>query len=439
MADLLLILVNCGGFYLFPCSPLPPAVSLLFENWTPMFAGKQWRHVYKSLTVLEYLMRLGSERVIDDCRSRVYELRTLKHFEHVDEDGKDQGQNVRIKSKNLVDMLMDDRRLRDEREKARANKSKFTAISSSDRYGASAGGFGSGGGSGNTGRFGGMSSADYFSGGGGGGHFSDKPRSPRRDSRDRDHHRRRDSRDRDHHNSRRDSRDRDYDRRERRRSPSPRRRSPSPRRTRAPSKESNGPKLNVQIRSSAPATTTAAAVPPPAVAAADPFADFNPRAAPAAPAATGGFAVDFGAAPAAVQPAPAVAADPFGDFNPRAGAAPPVAAVAAPAAAGWDNAFGAAGAQAPAAVQPPVQPAVSDAPLMPSPSMGTSAANADAFDFGGFAGATPKVCFVCFSFLHKWWDVFCVMMTSDPTNLFIRKTRTRPMSKKITVCPCYKK
>ena len=36
--------------------------------------GKDWRHVYKSLTVLEFLVAQGAERVIDELREHQYQV-----------------------------------------------------------------------------------------------------------------------------------------------------------------------------------------------------------------------------------------------------------------------------------------------------------------------------------------------------------------------------
>ena len=37
-------------------------------------SGKNWRHVYKGLTVLEYLVAIGSERVIEDIIEHAYQI-----------------------------------------------------------------------------------------------------------------------------------------------------------------------------------------------------------------------------------------------------------------------------------------------------------------------------------------------------------------------------
>ncbi|KAB0347913.1 hypothetical protein FD754_012770 [Muntiacus muntjak] len=53
--------------------------------------GKNWRHVYKSLTLMDYLIKNGSKKVIQHCREGYHNLQTLKDFQHIDEAGKDQG------------------------------------------------------------------------------------------------------------------------------------------------------------------------------------------------------------------------------------------------------------------------------------------------------------------------------------------------------------
>ncbi|KAJ7637041.1 hypothetical protein FB45DRAFT_829341 [Roridomyces roridus] len=82
--------------------------------------GKNWRHVFKSLTLLDYLLHQGSENVIIYFKDNLYVIKTLKEFQYVDEDGKDQGGNVRAKAKDITSLLQDEGRLRTER-RARAN------------------------------------------------------------------------------------------------------------------------------------------------------------------------------------------------------------------------------------------------------------------------------------------------------------------------------
>ncbi|KAI3779147.1 hypothetical protein L2E82_08692 [Cichorium intybus] len=69
--------------------------------------GKNWRHVYKGLRLLEFLVSYGSERVIDDIREHAYQLTMLSDFQYIDSSGMDQGSNVRKKSQHLVALVND--------------------------------------------------------------------------------------------------------------------------------------------------------------------------------------------------------------------------------------------------------------------------------------------------------------------------------------------
>jgi len=86
--------------------------------------GKNWRHVYKSLLLLEYLIKTGSERVAQQCKENIFAIQTLKDFQYYEE-GKDQGMNVREKSKQLVTLLSSEERLREERSRAVTARERF--------------------------------------------------------------------------------------------------------------------------------------------------------------------------------------------------------------------------------------------------------------------------------------------------------------------------
>uniref|UniRef100_A0A8C7X1K8 Epsin 1a n=1 Tax=Oryzias sinensis TaxID=183150 RepID=A0A8C7X1K8_9TELE len=92
--------------------------------------GKNWRHVYKAMTLMEYLIKTGSERVAQQCRENIYAVQTLKDFQYIDRDGKDQGLNVREKAKQLVTLLKDEEKLREERIHALKTKEKMAQTSS---------------------------------------------------------------------------------------------------------------------------------------------------------------------------------------------------------------------------------------------------------------------------------------------------------------------
>ena len=123
-----------------------------------------WRRIYKSLLLLDYLIKNGSERVVTSAREHVYDLRSLENYTHVDQNGKDQGINIRHKVSDMLEFVQDDDRLREERKKAKKNKDKYIGMSSD------AMGFRSGYGGGGSGGWedGGWKGFDKTSGSGGG-------------------------------------------------------------------------------------------------------------------------------------------------------------------------------------------------------------------------------------------------------------------------------
>ncbi|KAM8779856.1 ENTH domain-containing protein 1 [Rhynchonycteris naso] len=80
--------------------------------------GKNWRHVYKSLMLMDYLIKNGSKKVIQFCREGLCKIQMLEYFEHIDEAGKDQGHYIRQKSKQVITLLIDEQLLHKEREVA---------------------------------------------------------------------------------------------------------------------------------------------------------------------------------------------------------------------------------------------------------------------------------------------------------------------------------
>ena len=140
---------------------------------------------HEALQLLEFLIKNGSERVIDDARSHLSLLKMLRQFHFIDLNGKDQGLNVRNRSKELVELLSDVERIRAERKKSRATRNKYGGVEGgmgmsgnfSSDGGSRYGGFG-----GDEASYGGYSGGVYGDGGGFGGNssgFSDAQ--PRRD------------------------------------------------------------------------------------------------------------------------------------------------------------------------------------------------------------------------------------------------------------------
>ncbi|GAA6009647.1 hypothetical protein JCM10207_004140 [Rhodosporidiobolus poonsookiae] len=77
--------------------------------------GKSWRHVYKALTVIDYLCHYGSYAIVRYFRDNIHLIKTLKEFQHVDDHGTDVGYNVRQAAIALSSLLIDEDRLRRER------------------------------------------------------------------------------------------------------------------------------------------------------------------------------------------------------------------------------------------------------------------------------------------------------------------------------------
>ncbi|XP_055820467.1 clathrin interactor EPSIN 1-like isoform X2 [Solanum dulcamara] len=100
--------------------------------WTRLTeTGKNWRNVYKSLAVIEYLVAHGAERAIDDIIEHTYQISSLTTFEHVEPNGKDMGINVRKKAENVVALLNNKEKIQEVRSKATANREKYVGLSSS--------------------------------------------------------------------------------------------------------------------------------------------------------------------------------------------------------------------------------------------------------------------------------------------------------------------
>ena len=76
---------------------------------------KYWKHIEKSLSLLDYLVRFGSENCIYWCKDHLLNLKSLKNFRYFDESGFDQGQIIRVKSIDLVNLISDDQQLQYER------------------------------------------------------------------------------------------------------------------------------------------------------------------------------------------------------------------------------------------------------------------------------------------------------------------------------------
>ncbi|XP_050313622.1 clathrin interactor 1 isoform X2 [Anthonomus grandis grandis] len=113
----------------FTYEHFPEVMSMLWKRML-QDSKQHWRRTYKALLVLNYLIKNGSERVVTSSREHIYDLRSLENYTFIDDNGKDQGVNIRHKVKELIDFIQDDDRLREERKKAKKNKDKYIGMSS---------------------------------------------------------------------------------------------------------------------------------------------------------------------------------------------------------------------------------------------------------------------------------------------------------------------
>jgi epsin len=71
----------------------------------------------QSLTVLEYLLHSGSPKVAQYFRDNIYLIKTLTEFQHIDDNGRDVGSDVRVRARELSRLLGDDKRLAETRQR----------------------------------------------------------------------------------------------------------------------------------------------------------------------------------------------------------------------------------------------------------------------------------------------------------------------------------
>ncbi len=126
------------------------------ENQRP----SAWKVVFKSLNLLDHLVKNGAERCVDDARNHGHILRSLGQFNYY-EGTIDRGLGVREKSKQILEVLGDDERVREERQKARKLREKF------GNFNKGSSGIGGGGTSSGPGGYGNQESWNNKSSGGG--------------------------------------------------------------------------------------------------------------------------------------------------------------------------------------------------------------------------------------------------------------------------------
>lgn len=87
----------------------------------------RWRKIYKTLTLLEYLLKNGNEKVVDETRENLYKIKRFYDF-HFTEEGRDKGNGIREKAKIITDLVTDNEYLRAEKEISRRTRDKVVGI-----------------------------------------------------------------------------------------------------------------------------------------------------------------------------------------------------------------------------------------------------------------------------------------------------------------------
>ncbi|KAL3163116.1 hypothetical protein ABBQ32_009530 [Trebouxia sp. C0010 RCD-2024] len=93
---------------------------------------EDWRHVYKSLLLLEFMSKHGPQKVVEELVSNIGVVEKLQNFEYKDAKSKDWGLNVRNRAKELANFVLNPDRVRSERAKAKQNESKYIGVSNND-------------------------------------------------------------------------------------------------------------------------------------------------------------------------------------------------------------------------------------------------------------------------------------------------------------------
>eukprot|EP00823_Brevimastigomonas_motovehiculus_P000312 TRINITY_DN10402_c0_g1_i1.p1 TRINITY_DN10402_c0_g1~~TRINITY_DN10402_c0_g1_i1.p1 ORF type:complete len:580 (-),score=204.50 TRINITY_DN10402_c0_g1_i1:170-1807(-) len=97
--------------------------------WDKLATTKEWRIVYKSLELLEFLLRNGGDQIADDAKDHIYTLRPFLEYSSMEGD-RDSGNGVRAMAKTVLDFLNNSSKLEAERKKAQQLKDRFTSMGS---------------------------------------------------------------------------------------------------------------------------------------------------------------------------------------------------------------------------------------------------------------------------------------------------------------------
>lgn len=79
----------------------------------------------QSLTVVEYILHSGSPKVAQYFRDNIYLIKTLTEFQHIDDNGRDVGADVRTRARDLSRLLADDKNLAEARRRRKQMRNRM--------------------------------------------------------------------------------------------------------------------------------------------------------------------------------------------------------------------------------------------------------------------------------------------------------------------------
>lgn len=91
--------------------------------------GKNWRHVYKALLLIEFLLKAGPVHVVAEIQKNVFAIQSLLQFAYVSsKSGIDKGLNVRESAASVLSLLQNEQVLQREREVGVRNHQRYTEV-----------------------------------------------------------------------------------------------------------------------------------------------------------------------------------------------------------------------------------------------------------------------------------------------------------------------
>ncbi|CCH59447.1 hypothetical protein TBLA_0B06220 [Henningerozyma blattae CBS 6284] len=87
--------------------------------------GSQWRQIYKSVLLLQYLLINGSTEFVSEVKLNLTLIKNLMLFEFIDDQGYNQSSKISKATERLIELMTDDHLLNDLREKSKNSKHKI--------------------------------------------------------------------------------------------------------------------------------------------------------------------------------------------------------------------------------------------------------------------------------------------------------------------------